>query len=74
MKIQLNMTKASGIHFLSSPKCHFSSSKEIKMQDDKTFTRNGANVVLERLEREKHAALCFRSACTEAQVLLSEQE
>lgn len=73
MKIQFkNMTKVSGIHFLSSRKQHFSSSKESKVQDDRTFTRNGANVVLESLEREKHAALCFRSTCTEAQVLLSE--
>lgn len=30
------------------------------MQDDTTFTRNGANVVSESLEREKHAALCFK--------------
>lgn len=73
MKIQFkNMTKASGIDLLSAPKQHFSTSKESKVQDDRTFTRNGANVVLECLEREKQAALCFRSACTEAQVVQSE--
>lgn len=58
MNIQFkSKTKASGIH-LSTHQKHFSSSKETKVHDDRRFTRNDANVVLESKKTEiKHGVV-----------------